>query len=188
MSKWNILLLDKSGSMSPQISNLIKEYNNLLNENNSNICRWTIITFNDNNNILYDGCITNAQFLRIGDIIPKGKTALYDAIGNTFNLINESEQIYNNITLNIITDGLENSSKYFDSDRIILLKTKLENEKKLKVYFMGATDECLDKNFSSECYYNDLTIAFRSISNNISNELDNIEDNIRCPKIKRQKN
>ena len=188
MSKWNILLLDKSGSMSPQISNLIKEYNKLLNDNKNNICRWTIISFNDINDILYDGCITNAQMLRIGDIIPKGMTALYDAVGKIFKLIDESEQKYECITLNIITDGLENSSKYYDSDRIRTLKIKLENEKKLKVFFMGATDECLDNNFSSECYYNDLTIAFKSISKNISNELDNIEDNIICPKIKRQKN
>ncbi len=67
-------------------------------------------------------------------------TALYDAIGRAFRLVDKT---YDGVFVNILTDGMENDSKEFKVEDIkALIKTKRTKEK-WAVTFMGTTEEAL---------------------------------------------
>lgn len=71
----------------------------------------------------------------------RGMTALYDAIGKGFEMIDKAET---QVFINVITDGAENDSKEFNSASI----RKLVEEGKKKGYaitFMGTTEAALSQ-------------------------------------------
>lgn len=70
---------------------------------------------------------------------PSGMTALYDAIGQGFNLIRPNQD---GVFINIITDGQENDSKEFESSQIKELITAAK-DKNWGVTFMGTTEEAV---------------------------------------------
>ena len=174
---WDILVLDTSGSMFEGILALIEGYNSLLQENKErdSTSRWTTITFNTHITTFKDSIIKNVKELTKKDIYASGRTALFDAIGFTFELILKSQHNYDLITVNIITDGCENASKAWTSASIAQIKSTIEKTKNLSMIFIGADAECLkgakDCNIVNTINYrNDISFAFRSISENIERQ------------------
>jgi len=73
------------------------------------------------------------------DYEPNGMTALYDAIGQAFNLVGKKQD---GVFVNVLTDGEENDSKEYTSDMIKKLIAEAD-EKKWGVTFMGTTKEAI---------------------------------------------
>ena len=119
MTNWDILLLDKSGSMINNKNDLIVGFNELVNEQkkekSDNL--FTVFTFNNKVELLKEDKFQNFEEIDNTSIITKGTTALYDAIGKAYDMILENK-LYTNITLTVITDGLENSSKFYTIDML----------------------------------------------------------------------
>ena len=119
MTNWDILLLDKSGSMIDNKTDLIDGFNELINEQkkeeSDNL--FTVFTFNNEVELLKEDKFQNFEEIDNTSIITKGTTALYDAIGKAYDTILENK-LYTNITLTVITDGLENSSKFYTIDML----------------------------------------------------------------------
>ena len=104
MTSWDILVVDKSGSMIDNKKNITKGFNELIssqkNEMSDNL--FTVFTFNDTVELFIEDKFKNVQFIDDTDIVLSGTTALYDAIGNAYDAIIKNK-VYKNITLTVIT-------------------------------------------------------------------------------------
>jgi hypothetical protein len=83
-----ICILDRSGSMGSIIGASISGFNEFLGKQKAlpDKATITVALFDDQYNILYDNIdIKNAEKLTTSTWVPRGMTALYDAIGKTIN-------------------------------------------------------------------------------------------------------
>lgn len=144
MANWDILLLDKSGSMMQNKKDLIEGVNELVNEQkkegSDNL--FTVFTFNNEVELFKEDKFENFEKIDNTDIIIKGTTALYDAIGNAYDMILENK-MYRNITLTVITDGQENSSKFYTIDTLNDKKKQIDENFTIKMVFIGADISCI---------------------------------------------
>ena len=108
MANWDILLLDKSGSMMQNKKDLIEGFNELVNEQkkegSDNL--FTVFTFNNEVELFKEDKFENFEKIKCTDIITKGSTALYDAIGNAYDMILENK-MYRNITIKMMFIGTD---------------------------------------------------------------------------------
>ena len=116
------ICLDESGSMDTILNDTIGGFNSFLSEqrNDTQIEKTiSLYKFNTNFNTIYENILLskdNPKNLDNKTFIPKGGTALYDAILKTVNLTGKflsdkkEEDRPDNVFIIIITDGEENSS------------------------------------------------------------------------------
>jgi hypothetical protein len=124
-----ICILDRSGSMADIISDSIGGFNTFLKKQKElpDEATITVALFDDRYDILYDNVnIKKAKELTKLDWIPRGTTALYDAIGKTINTEKANFARLGNeapakVLVCVVTDGMENASREY----------KLENVKNL---------------------------------------------------------
>lgn len=78
---------------------------------------------------------------------PRGQTALLDAIGNSLNYFIEKkikdEKSYDICTIYIVTDGLENCSKNFDTRTIKKIISNAEENYNIKILYLGANQDAI---------------------------------------------
>ena len=142
-----VFILDKSGSMAGLERDTIGGFNSMLEKQRGipGECRITTALFDNRYELLHDrldiGAVSpmTAREYRVG-----GSTALLDAIGRTIEKLvsvqRNTAEAYRaeNVMFVIITDGEENSSREYSSDRI---KRMIEYEKKRygwEFVFLGA--------------------------------------------------
>jgi uncharacterized protein YegL len=119
-----ICIIDRSGSMSSIKNDAIGGFNSFLKEQQKikDKSRMKVILFDHEYQVLSDGKLKNIKEFDESNYIPRGTTALYDAIGKTINSeIEENikrEKKYKKFIVVILTDGQENSSKEYDLDSI----------------------------------------------------------------------
>ena len=147
MSNWDILVLDKSASMFKNKKDLIDGFNNLVleqqAEKSTNLL--TVITFNNRVEVFKEETFPNVSKIEDSDIITKGSTALLDAVGKVYDMILNNDN-YTNITLTIITDGQENSSKNYSIDNLNDMKKLIDEKYTLNMIFIGADISCVTEN------------------------------------------
>jgi len=147
MSNWDILVLDKSASMCKNKKDLIDGFNNLVleqqAEKSTNLL--TVITFNNNVEVLKEETFPNVSKIEDSNIITEGSTALLDAVGEVYDMILNNDN-YTNITITIITDGQENSSKNYTIDNLNERKKLIDEKYTLNMIFIGADISCLTEN------------------------------------------
>lgn len=88
--------------------------------------------------------INDVQNLEVRDLVPRGSTALYDAIGKTIKHFQENKVKYNYDICNIYvsTDGYENSSRDYDSEK---LKQLIESAsaQNIQMFYLGANQDAI---------------------------------------------
>ena len=132
-----ICILDTSGSMSSIINDSIGGFNTFLKQQRElkDEATLTVVLFDDTYNLLYD----NVDIKKVEDItnkvwIPRGTTALYDAIGKTINTVKANhvklgKERPSKVLVCIVTDGQENASREYKLDDIKnLIKDCEEND------------------------------------------------------------
>jgi len=119
-----IAILDRSGSMRPVVNDAIGGYNNFISEQKKLKDKATLsgTLFDDRFEPLYEGKsidIQDVPELTTATFVPRGMTALYDAIGKsvtgykaTMQNVKESQRPTKVLCI-IVTDGGENSSTEF---------------------------------------------------------------------------
>lgn len=130
-----VFILDKSGSMSGLEKDTIGGYNSMLHKQKAveGECYITTVLFDNNYELLHDRIDIRA----VGPISEKeyyvgGSTALLDAIGRTIKKIGNAQKYTSDdyraekVMFVIITDGQENSSREYSSERI---KAQIEQQK-----------------------------------------------------------
>ena len=119
MENWDIIVIDKSASMLPNITKIIEGFNNLVIEqkNQGSINKFTVIGFNSFVEIMKNEKFPDVSHLKESDLVLKGSTALLDAMGNVYDMIYSNKKVkngaYKTVNITIITDGFENSSKFY---------------------------------------------------------------------------
>ena len=143
-----ICILDRSGSMAGIIDDSIGGFNTFLNEQKKlpDEATITVALFDDKYDLIYDNVdIKKAKELTKNEWMPRGTTALYDAIGKT---INSERQKLNNLGVEkpskvlvcIVTDGYENASREYSKDNIKSLIKDCENNDWNFIYLAANQD------------------------------------------------
>lgn len=140
-------ILDKSGSMASQREKVISAFNEFLGDlqrAQGVIIRFTLTLFDTVVTIPVNGVsIPEVKPLEIGSYVPGGNTALYDALGQTLNALERrlKDDTTTAITVCILTDGQENSSKEFDQKQIREKIAELDQRPNWTFAFMGADQD-----------------------------------------------
>jgi len=129
-----ICILDRSGSMSNQASEVISNFNKFLIEQKSieGKANLTLVLFDDEYDMVYDSLdLSEVPPLTEGTYFTRGMTAMNDGIGRTLNKKQRNEKA---IVL-IHTDGWENASQEYTYATVKTLVDKLK--KKWEFIFVG---------------------------------------------------
>tara|TARA_B110000971_G_C20019906_1_gene505806 strand:- start:200 stop:850 length:651 start_codon:yes stop_codon:yes gene_type:complete len=175
MTTWNILLVDSSASMFSNKDSVDKGISNLFSEQQNNTDRFTFLTFNTAVKPIIDAKFSEISYLEvINSITNTGLTALYDAIGHVYELINS--EYTTNVSFMVITDGYENSSKLHNLNSLKDLRETIDKKCNLNVSFICEDKDCLENNSSIISHANesceisgDYGEAFRAVSRTMSN-------------------
>jgi Mg-chelatase subunit ChlD len=125
-----VAIIDRSGSMESVKSDAIGGFNNFLEEQKKlpGKATFTLIQFDHEIELKYNGVdISEVQPYTIDTYIPRGMTALYDAISRG---IGEASRRGANrkVIVAILTDGHENSSKEVTRQQVSDMISKYETE------------------------------------------------------------
>ncbi len=125
-----IRVLDSSSSMQYGVETTISAFNEQQDtlKNSENIVTDTLYTFADTVTRRYiKQPIAQAERLSLLNYVPKGWTALYDAVGDALTDARVDEDLSASYLLSIFTDGEENNSTRFQN--ISTLKSRIEELK-----------------------------------------------------------
>ena len=147
-----VFILDRSGSMAGLEQDTIGGFNSMIEKQKAQegACFVTTVLFDHEILTLHDrAALANIQPLTDRDYTVRGCTALIDAIGTTVTKIDSihryqrPEDVPANVMFVITTDGLENASKEFTSDKV---KKMIEEhkEKGWEFLFIGANIDAVE--------------------------------------------
>jgi Mg-chelatase subunit ChlD len=128
-----ICIADRSGSMQSIRNDVIGGFNSFLKDQQSvpGEARMTYTQFDAEHEVVYQGKpLSEAPQLDDKTFVPRGSTALLDAIGMTMNTQGKriaEEKWADKVIVCIITDGGENASKEYKLDQI---KSMIEHAQK----------------------------------------------------------
>lgn len=140
-----VCIIDRSGSMGSIRDDAIGSFNTFLKDQQSlsGEALMTIVLFDDQYEIMHNGTrIGYVPLLTSKTYVPRGSTALFDAIGRTINevksRINKTEdqrKIPGNVIVAILTYGEENASMEFCLPQIeSMIKRQIEQDQWNFVY------------------------------------------------------
>jgi uncharacterized protein YegL len=117
-------VIDRSGSMASIRNDAIGGFNTFLEDQKKlpDKAKTTVVLFDDEYLLLHNGVdLENVKPLTEKTYVPRGTTALYDAIGRTISAIDArvSGTTDQKVILAILTDGQENASREFKKSKII---------------------------------------------------------------------
>lgn len=130
-----VCILDRSGSMSGLESDTIGGFNSLINKQKKEdgVCYVSTVLFNSESTVIHDRVpIEKIEPMTANDYVPGGNTALLDAIGGAIHHIGNihkyarPEDVPEHTIFVITTDGLENASCRYSSDKV---KKMIEHQK-----------------------------------------------------------
>lgn len=146
------MILDRSGSMGSLTEKVISSYNDFLDEQKTveGEALFTLIQFDDKYEPNYAGVdIQKAGELTTTSYEPRGRTALFDAIGRT--IVETKERITpgtSDVVFVITTDGLENASQEYTGEQINELIESCESEYGWHFMFLAANQDAFNQHIS----------------------------------------
>ena len=148
-----VFILDRSGSMSGLEKDTIGGFNSMIEKQKREAGQALISTvlFNNNSKVLYDRVeVQKIPSMTEDDYSVYGCTALLDAIGGAIHHIGNvhkyarTEDVPEHTVFIIMTDGMENASRLYDSARV---KQMIEHEKSKygwEFLFLGANIDAVE--------------------------------------------
>ena len=145
------VVLDRSGSMSAICKPTIKAFNRFVKSQ----CRGpdeaflSLVQFDDQYEPMYSRLpILRAPKLTSQTYVPRGSTALFDAIGRTIEsthqrLVHSGVDSYANVVMVIQTDGFENASRYYSRERINAMISRFRDQHRWEFVFLGANQDAI---------------------------------------------
>ena len=128
------IVLDRSGSMEAVKEETISGFNKFLadQQNQDGDATLSLVQFDDEYEVVHDAKnLAKVPALNARTFVPRGCTALLDAIGRTIvatgarlDALSEADRP-NQVLFVILTDGLENASQEFSSKKIMKMIKKL---------------------------------------------------------------
>ncbi|MEY3897892.1 MAG: hypothetical protein RLZZ214_3413 [Verrucomicrobiota bacterium] len=147
-----VFVLDRSGSMEAMVEPAVSGFNRLLREQQQvpGLARFTLVLFDDQYELPFHSVpIAEVVELDAESFVPRGSTALLDAIGRTIDdlgkkLAAASENDRpNQVILAILTDGEENASHHY-SWADVAKRIRHQTEKyQWQFMFLGANQDAI---------------------------------------------
>lgn len=138
-----IVVLDRSGSMSAIVDDMKGGFDTLIAEQKDvpGRCDVSLYQFDDRYEAVYESLdIKDVPNL---ELVPRGMTALFDAVGKTINSHSEKLSKVRNkpqVLFVIITDGQNNSSKEYSAEQIKKLITE-KSEDGWQFVYLGSDEK-----------------------------------------------
>lgn len=145
-----ICVIDRSGSMSAIRHDAIGGFNTFLEQQKKaeGKCNLTYVQFDDEIDVRYDGTrISDIPTLTEETYVPRGMTALLDAVGTTINKVGvrlastEEEKRPGKVVFVILTDGNENASREFNHKRISDMIKEQRDKYQWEFVFLAANQD-----------------------------------------------
>lgn len=142
-----VFILDRSGSMAGLEADTIGGFNSMIKDQKKEdgAAYVTTVLFDTEFIRLHDRIdISKVTPMTDSDYVPRGCTALLDAVGDTISHIEaihkyvRQEDVPSKTIFIITTDGMENASKKYDSRRIKQLISEAREKKGWEFIFLGA--------------------------------------------------
>lgn len=170
-----VFILDRSGSMEGLEKDTIGGFNSIIKEQKENkedgeVLVSTVL-FDDERIVLHDRkSINEIERMTEKDYIPRGSTALIDAIGHSIKHIENihkyirKEDVPEHTLFVIITDGMENASHEFSSNGVKKMIKHEEEKNGWEFMFIGANIDAVEtaKGYGIKADY-----AFNHISDGV---------------------
>ncbi len=146
-------ILDRSGSMSGLETDTIGGYNAMLEKQKlvEGDCVLTTVLFDDKYELLHDRVdICAVKPITEKEYYVRGCTALLDAMGKTIQKIDNVQKSVSDdfrpdkVMFVIITDGYENSSREYSSDKIKALVNEKKEKDNWEFIFLGANIDAIE--------------------------------------------
>ncbi len=140
-----VMVLDRSGSMASCAEATVAGFNQFVREQREvpGEAFVTLVQFDDQYEVVYQGHkMESVPLLTQNDFVPRGCTALLDAIGRSIGMADKDKPMGWQVVFVIITDGSENASKEFTRDTI---KEKVAEREKAgwKFVYLGANQDAI---------------------------------------------
>jgi hypothetical protein len=179
------IILDRSGSMQTVRASTIDSVNEFINTQKTvpGEASVTFVQFDDVYEHFFTGNLKLLAPLTEETFVPRGWTALYDAIGETINnvgtelsLIPESSRP-DKVIVVIVTDGAENMSKRFTQSKIAEMIKRQRDIYSWEFVFVGAnqdavlTAKTINIPMGSAITYTHDAVGTRNVFNATSNAL-----------------
>ncbi|MBL9145350.1 MAG: hypothetical protein JNM99_16855 [Verrucomicrobiaceae bacterium] len=145
-------ILDRSGSMQPMQEAAVAAFNDFLRSQLDvpGDARLTLVLFDDQYEVPVAGLpIEQVAPLTATGFVPRGSTALLDAIGRTIKDTDErlkklpADQQPGKVIFAIFTDGLENASRQFTAGHVSDLIALYRTEKQWEFIFLAANQDAI---------------------------------------------
>ena len=137
-----VFILDRSGSMANVRKDTIGGFNSFLKQQKKidGDVKFTLAQFDNKYELIYDNVdIKRVKKLDNDTFVPRGATALLDAIGRTINGMSRRKKD-ETILIAILTDGYENDSREYNNDQINKLIKKCR-KKDWAITFLAANED-----------------------------------------------
>jgi uncharacterized protein YegL len=183
-----VSIIDRSGSMSSVKSDAIGGFNQFLQDQKElpGEALFTLVQFDDQYEVIHNGeKIQNVKPLDDKTYVPRGTTALLDAIGKTIVTVGErldktdENDKPEKVIVSILTDGAENASSEYTRERISDMIKLQTDDYSWEFIFLAANQDAfataggLSINAKNTMHFMDTgegtRTAFKSINTMVSN-------------------
>lgn len=138
------VILDRSGSMDSIRRDMEGGFRTFVKKQRkaAGTCVLSLYQFDDHYDVVFEErALDDVSGL---DLVPRGSTALFDALGNSIARIGErlrskpDEQRPGTVIVMVITDGMENASHEYDAAAVRKLIARQERKYNWRFMFLGA--------------------------------------------------
>jgi len=148
-----VAIIDRSGSMSGKEADTVGGINSTLSIIRQDLkpderVNVSIKLFDHEERMLIRSLnIEDVRPLELRQFVPRGQTALYDAIGSSLTYFMEKKlhnpTSYTKCLIYVATDGCENCSKKFDAESLKKLITSAQESYNIEIMYLGANQDAI---------------------------------------------
>jgi acyl-CoA synthetase (AMP-forming)/AMP-acid ligase II len=147
-----VVVLDRSGSMASVVDDTIGGFNSFVDrqKKGEGFARLTLVEFDHEYHVVYERRdIHEVSPLDRRSYVPRGNTALLDAIGRTIIAVrgaiavDRPSERPGQVVFVIITDGMENASREFTRSQILEMIRAHQEEEEWEFLFFGANQDAI---------------------------------------------
>lgn len=148
-----VAIMDRSGSMAGKVEDAVGGFNSTLEvlrqeQTDDSTINVSVKLFDNQEEMLIRSIpLADVRPLKTHQFIPRGQTALLDAMGNTLTFFMEKKlmnpEAYDCCTIYVVTDGMENCSRTFTRNRIKEMIQSAEQTYNIKVIYLAANQDAI---------------------------------------------
>ena len=183
-----VFILDRSGSMSGLESDTIGGFNSMIEKQKKfeGDALISTVLFDDKSEVIHDRVdLKEIEPMTDKEYYVRGCTALLDAMGDAIHHIGNvhkyarEEDIPEHTMFIITTDGMENSSRHYTSDKVKQVVERQKNEYGWEFIFLGANIDAIEtaRSFGID---RDRAVNFHSDKEGTQRNYEGINDAIGC--------